>query len=212
MSPPRQESGIEEFRALAAMVARAMESNPHVFDGLNVEQIVTLCRATLAAGPPELITPNLLNTAQREAAMRKGHVPAWHSLSPSESIPAPSTQCVPVARRFHPVSAAAAAVPTHYGQFREVCPSSPMIKDASLFVRQGGLVEEWGKGWEPIYGASSIGDARRIFARSKNVTLSPLYDDEDAEVVLRITSGGCGHVPRPMVCEACRPDPEPEAP
>ena len=52
MSPPRQESGIEEFRALAAMVARAMESNPHVFDGLNVEQIVTLCRATLAAGPP----------------------------------------------------------------------------------------------------------------------------------------------------------------
>jgi hypothetical protein len=68
--------------------------------------------------------------------------------------------------------------PTHYGLFREICPDSPMIKEANFFIKQGGLVEEWGQHWEPIYGASSIGEARRMFARTKGVALSSLYFDE----------------------------------
>lgn len=67
---------------------------------------------------------------------------------------------------------------THYGLFRTVVPNSPMIKEADFFIRQGGLKEEWGRSWEPIEDAMSIGDARRKFAAKHRVALSSLYDEE----------------------------------
>ena len=68
---------------------------------------------------------------------------------------------------------------THYGLFRVEVPSSPFIKTADFFRRQGGLIKDWGKFWEPIADATSIGDARRKFAARHNVKLSSLYDDEE---------------------------------
>lgn len=70
------------------------------------------------------------------------------------------------------------AKPTHYGLFRANVPNSPMIKEAAFFASQGGLTQAWGKNWEPIYGAESIGDARRKFAVKKGITLSIIYLDE----------------------------------
>lgn len=67
---------------------------------------------------------------------------------------------------------------THYGLFRLQVPSSPMIKTATFFERQGGLVDDWGKLWEPIEDAASIGDARRKFAAKHGAALSPIYDNE----------------------------------
>lgn len=67
---------------------------------------------------------------------------------------------------------------THYGLFRASVPESPQIKEASLFESQGGLIENWGKTWEAIHDASSIGDARRKFAQSKGTKLSSIYWDE----------------------------------
>ena len=68
--------------------------------------------------------------------------------------------------------------PTHYGLFRAHVPESPMIKEAAFFARQGGLESIWGKAWEPIFGASTIGEARRKFAADKGVSLSLIYRDE----------------------------------
>lgn len=67
---------------------------------------------------------------------------------------------------------------THYGLFRKDVPNSPMVKEAKFFEQQGGLTEAWGKNWEPIRGAKSIGDARRKFATSKGVELSSIYIGE----------------------------------
>lgn len=64
---------------------------------------------------------------------------------------------------------------THYGQFREQVPGSPMIKEAEFFKSQGGLTEPWGKHWEPIYDAKTCGDARRKIAAKYGATLSFLY-------------------------------------
>ena len=64
---------------------------------------------------------------------------------------------------------------THYGVFRKHVPDSPAIKEASLFIDQGGLIEDWGKNWEPIRGCKTIGDARRKFAASYKVKLSHIY-------------------------------------
>lgn len=64
---------------------------------------------------------------------------------------------------------------THYGLFRKDVPNSPMIKDAEFFQSQGGLTEDWGQNWEPINDADSISSARHQFAKSKGVTLSPIY-------------------------------------
>lgn len=68
---------------------------------------------------------------------------------------------------------------THYGLFREIAPSSPMIKEADFFVEQGGLKEDWGKKWEPIEDAASIGDARRMMATKYGIKLSPIYSGEE---------------------------------
>lgn len=68
---------------------------------------------------------------------------------------------------------------THYGLFRENIPHSPMIKEASFFESEGGLKDNWGKTWEPIEDASSIGDARRKLAKKYNVELSWIYFDEE---------------------------------
>ncbi len=68
---------------------------------------------------------------------------------------------------------------THYGLFRSVAPNSPMIKEADFFIGQGGLREEWGRSWEPIEDATSIGDARRKFAAKHGVALSSLYGGEE---------------------------------
>lgn len=67
---------------------------------------------------------------------------------------------------------------THYGLFRQHVPNSPMIKEADFFAEQGGLTQDWGKNWEPITGATSIGDARRKIATKYGVTLSPIYSGE----------------------------------
>ena len=67
---------------------------------------------------------------------------------------------------------------THYGLFRSQVPGSPMIKEAAYFESSGGLTEEWGKKWEPIHDAGSIGDARRKFATSKGTELSLIYHGE----------------------------------
>lgn len=67
---------------------------------------------------------------------------------------------------------------THYGLFRTAVPESPMIKEAEFFKSQGGLVDAWGKNWEPIINATSIGNARRQFALAKGVRLSPIYHGE----------------------------------
>ncbi len=68
---------------------------------------------------------------------------------------------------------------THYGLYRLQAPSSPMIKTAAFFERQGGLVDAWGKFWEPIEDAASIGDARRKFAAEHGTYLSSIYEDEE---------------------------------
>ncbi len=52
---------------------------------------------------------------------------------------------------------------THYILVNE---AGVYTKDASFFVSQGGLVEEWGKNWEPVtarslYAARNIGIKRR---------------------------------------------------
>ena len=67
---------------------------------------------------------------------------------------------------------------THYGLFRKAAPSSPMIKEAEFFKSQGGLTQAWGKNWEPIRDASTIGEARRKFAIDKGVKLSSIYHGE----------------------------------
>ena len=67
---------------------------------------------------------------------------------------------------------------THYGQFREHVPQSPMIKAADFFYEQGGHVSSWGRSWEPILDCKTVGEARRKFAAAHNTTLSPIYDDE----------------------------------
>lgn len=67
---------------------------------------------------------------------------------------------------------------THYGVFRPGAPSSPMIKEAEFFAEQGGHTQPWGTAWEPIRGATSIGDARRKFAAAHGVVLSSIYDRE----------------------------------
>lgn len=64
---------------------------------------------------------------------------------------------------------------THYGLFRPNVPNSPMVKEAKFFESQGGLSDEWGKAWEPINDATSIGDARRKLAHKYGVTLSHIY-------------------------------------
>ncbi len=68
---------------------------------------------------------------------------------------------------------------THYGLFRESAPGSPMIKTIDLFRQQNGLTDSWGESWEPIEDAASIGGARRIFAKNKQIKLSFIYDDEE---------------------------------
>lgn len=67
---------------------------------------------------------------------------------------------------------------THYGLFRPQVPASPMIKEAEFFASQGGLTEDWGKSWEPIHDALSVGDARRKIAEKYSVTLSHIYFGE----------------------------------
>lgn len=68
---------------------------------------------------------------------------------------------------------------THYGLFREHVPNSPMIKDADFFKSQGGLTQDWGKNWKPIFDANTIGDARRKFAAEHGVALSQIYWGEE---------------------------------
>lgn len=68
---------------------------------------------------------------------------------------------------------------THYGLFRKDVPTSPMVKEADFFREQGGLEQPWGSNWEPIYRATSIGDARRKFAHRHGITLSHIYDGEE---------------------------------
>lgn len=68
---------------------------------------------------------------------------------------------------------------THYCLFRAALPASPMVKEADFFVAAGGLEKDWGKGWETVEDATSIGDARRKFAALKGVTLSPIYHGEN---------------------------------
>lgn len=75
---------------------------------------------------------------------------------------------------------------THYGLFRPSNPDSPMIKEFEFFRSQGGLTEEWGKSWEAIHGAESTADARAIFAKSKNVKLSPIYGAEQNPVPKKV--------------------------
>jgi hypothetical protein len=67
---------------------------------------------------------------------------------------------------------------THYGLFRILVPSSPGIKSAEFFKSQGGHKLPWGKHWEPIHDATSVGDARRKFAATRGIRLSPIYDGE----------------------------------
>lgn len=66
--------------------------------------------------------------------------------------------------------------PTHYGHVNNA--GVPFIKEASFFIQQGGLTEEWGQHWEPIYDCRSVGEARRTFAKQKHLTLSSIYDGE----------------------------------
>lgn len=65
-----------------------------------------------------------------------------------------------------------------YGLYRDCAPQSPSIKEADFFVRQGGLTDPWGKAWEPVYGANTIGEARRWIADKYGVELSTIYDGE----------------------------------
>lgn len=67
---------------------------------------------------------------------------------------------------------------THYGLFRPDVPGSPAIKEAAFFRSQGGLEKRWGRSWEPIEDATSIGDARRKMAEKYGVKLSHIYMDE----------------------------------
>lgn len=67
---------------------------------------------------------------------------------------------------------------THYGLWRPHVPNSPMIKEAQFFAGQGGLSQDWGKGWEPIDDAASVGDARRKFAAAHGAPLSHIYEGE----------------------------------
>ena len=69
-------------------------------------------------------------------------------------------------------------IPTHFCLFRESVPESPMVKEAGFFISQGGLKEDWGKHWEPVYDCETVGDARRKFAESKGVKLSHIYWSE----------------------------------
>lgn len=62
---------------------------------------------------------------------------------------------------------------THFGV--ENTPGSVHIKEATFFREQGGETEAWGKNWEPIFDASTIGAARRKFAEKHGIHLSDIY-------------------------------------
>lgn len=55
-----------------------------------------------------------------------------------------------------PVPAVAPGKPTHYVSFNS---AAYFVKEAGFFVAQGGLRDDWGKGWVPVV-ATSIEDAR----------------------------------------------------
>lgn len=69
------------------------------------------------------------------------------------------------------------ATAPYYVLWRKGVPNSPMVKEGDFFRAQGGLVENWGKHWDPIE-ATSIGDARRKCAAQHGVELSHIYFGE----------------------------------
>lgn len=64
--------------------------------------------------------------------------------------------------------------PTHYVVSNG---ATVFVKEATFFVSQGGLSQEWGKHWEPVI-ASSVGEARRMGAKLFSIELSDLYKGE----------------------------------
>lgn len=63
---------------------------------------------------------------------------------------------------------------THYVLYNG---ATVMVKEASFFIEQGGLQDEWGKKWRPVK-APCIGGARREGAKLFAVTLTHIYADE----------------------------------
>lgn len=72
---------------------------------------------------------------------------------------------------------------THYAHRS---PGNAMfVKEAEYFIDQGGLIEPWGKAWRPIYGASSLEEARRLAEQGWDLAVVPEKSESPGVPALR---------------------------